>query len=52
MRRVILDALQLAGLGLIAAGAAVSFGLGAALMVAGGLLIVVPLVEAQLFRRG
>lgn len=52
MRRLVLDVLQLVGLGLVAGGAAVNYGLGAALMVAGALLIAIPLIEAHLLRRG
>lgn len=52
MRRVILDVVQLAGLGLVTAGAGVNYGVGTALMIGGALLIAVPLVEAHLLRRG
>jgi len=52
MRRVVLDAVQTVGVFLAAAGAALQFGAGPALMVGGSLLIVIPFIEAHLLRRG
>lgn len=50
MNRAIYDLLQLAGLALIAGGVWVKWGGASAAMVAGALLIAVPMVELKLFR--
>lgn len=51
MNRIVYDGLQIAGLALATAGTWVSYGLGAAAMVAGAGLVVIPMLELHLFRR-
>ena len=50
MNRKLYDLAQLAGLALVAGGAGLSFGLPTGMIIAGAGLIVLPLVDALIFR--
>lgn len=52
MKALIYDGLQIAGLGLVVAGSWALWGWGSAALIAGAALIVLPMLELHLLRRG